>query len=108
MFGMGAGLDWRCVQIEVKAKLGVTWEGQVGAGVLRLRGEAYYQDDVYFTEWTHLPSLRREGGQSKQGRLAGNRSGNSPRNTCYRASKHAKKQFFSDCSQYSDFDIESQ
>ena len=24
-FGMGAGLDWRCVQIEVKEKLGVTW-----------------------------------------------------------------------------------
>ena len=31
---MGAGLDWRCVQIEVKEKLGVTWnenlEGEPG------------------------------------------------------------------------------
>lgn len=36
---------------ESTAKLGLNWEGQVGNGVLRLRGEAYYQDDVYFTEW---------------------------------------------------------
>lgn len=33
------------------AKLGLNYETQVGNGVLRLRGEAYYQDEVYFTEW---------------------------------------------------------
>ena len=36
---------------ESTAKLGLTWEGAVGGGTLTLRGEAYYQDDVYFTEW---------------------------------------------------------
>jgi iron complex outermembrane receptor protein len=43
---------------ESTAKLGVTWEGQVGAGVLRLRGEAYYQDDVYFTEWNRADAYQ--------------------------------------------------
>ena len=43
---------------ENTAKLGVTWEGQVGAGVLRLRGEAYYQDDVYFTEWNRADAYQ--------------------------------------------------
>ena len=36
---------------ESTAKLGLTWEGAVGGGTLIVRGEAYYQDDVYFTEW---------------------------------------------------------
>ena len=36
---------------ESTAKLGLTWEGAVGSGTLTVRGEAYYQDDVYFTEW---------------------------------------------------------
>ena len=36
---------------ESTAKLGLTWEGAVGGGTLTVRGEAYYQDDVYFTEW---------------------------------------------------------
>jgi len=36
---------------ESTAKLGITWEGAVGGGTLTVRGEAYYQDDVYFTEW---------------------------------------------------------
>ena len=36
---------------ESTAKLGLTWEGVVGGGMLTVRGEAYYQDDVYFTEW---------------------------------------------------------
>ena len=36
---------------ESTARLGLTWEGAVGGGTLTVRGEAYYQDDVYFTEW---------------------------------------------------------
>ena len=36
---------------ESTAKLGLTWEGAIGGGTLTVRGEAYYQDDVYFTEW---------------------------------------------------------
>ena len=36
---------------ESTAKLGLTWAGAVGGGTLTVRGEAYYQDDVYFTEW---------------------------------------------------------
>ncbi len=36
---------------ESTAKLGLTWEGAVAGGTLTVRGEAYYQDDVYFTEW---------------------------------------------------------
>lgn len=36
---------------EKTAKLGVTWTGEAAGGVVHVRGEAYYQDDVYFTEW---------------------------------------------------------
>lgn len=36
---------------EYTAKIGVTWQTDLANGVLSLRGEAYYQDDVYFTEW---------------------------------------------------------
>ena len=36
---------------EYTAKIGVNWETSLGNGVLRIRGEAYYQDEVYFTEW---------------------------------------------------------
>jgi iron complex outermembrane receptor protein len=36
---------------EYTFKLGVTYQTAVGNGNLRLRGEGYYQDDVYFTEW---------------------------------------------------------
>ena len=36
---------------ETTAKLGVTWTGEAAGGVVHVRGEAYYQDDVYFTEW---------------------------------------------------------
>ncbi len=43
---------------ESTAKLGLNWEGQVGDGVLRLRGEAYYQDDVYFTEWNRADAYQ--------------------------------------------------
>ena len=43
---------------ESTAKLGLNWEGQVGSGVLRLRGEAYYQDDVYFTEWNRADAYQ--------------------------------------------------
>jgi iron complex outermembrane receptor protein len=43
---------------ESTAKLGLNWEGQVGNGVLRLRGEAYYQDDVYFTEWNRADAYQ--------------------------------------------------
>ena len=43
---------------ESTAKLGLNWESQVGNGVLRLRGEAYYQDDVYFTEWNRADAYQ--------------------------------------------------
>jgi len=43
---------------ETTAKLGLTWEGAVGSGVLRVRGEAYYQDDVYFTEWNRTDAYQ--------------------------------------------------
>lgn len=36
---------------EYTAKLGVSWETELGNGTLRAHGEAYYQDEVYFTEW---------------------------------------------------------
>lgn len=36
---------------EYTAKIGLTYETDVGNGQLRIHGEAYYQDEVYFTEW---------------------------------------------------------
>lgn len=36
---------------ETTAKLGLSWTGEAAGGLVRVRGEAYYQDDVYFTEW---------------------------------------------------------
>lgn len=36
---------------EYTAKLGVSWETEMSNGTLRVHGEAYYQDEVYFTEW---------------------------------------------------------
>lgn len=33
------------------AKLGLTYETQFGDNLLRLRGEIYHQDEVFFTEW---------------------------------------------------------
>jgi iron complex outermembrane receptor protein len=36
---------------EYTAKLGLTYETQVGDNLLRLRGEIYHQDEVFFTEW---------------------------------------------------------
>jgi iron complex outermembrane receptor protein len=36
---------------EYTAKLGLTWETEMDSGKLRVHGEAYYQDEVYFTEW---------------------------------------------------------
>ncbi|MEH6517222.1 MAG: TonB-dependent receptor [Halioglobus sp.] len=36
---------------EYTAKVGVTWETEVGNGMFRVHGEAYHQDEVYFTEW---------------------------------------------------------
>lgn len=43
---------------EFTAKLGVTWTGEAAGGVLRVRGEAYYQDDVYFTEWNRSDAFQ--------------------------------------------------
>jgi iron complex outermembrane receptor protein len=36
---------------EYTAKIGAEWQTELGNGLLRIRGEAYYQDEVYFTEW---------------------------------------------------------
>lgn len=44
---------------ESTAKLGLTWAGAVGSGTLTIRGEAYYQDDVYFTEWNRKDAYQK-------------------------------------------------
>ena len=44
---------------ESTAKLGLTWAGAVGGGTLTVRGEAYYQDDVYFTEWNRKDAYQK-------------------------------------------------
>lgn len=44
---------------ESTAKLGLTWEGAVAGGTLTVRGEAYYQDDVYFTEWNRKDAYQK-------------------------------------------------
>jgi iron complex outermembrane receptor protein len=36
---------------EYTAKLGLTYETLLGDNLLRLRGEIYHQDEVFFTEW---------------------------------------------------------
>ncbi len=36
---------------EYTAKLGINYERELAGGIIRFRGEAYYQDEVYFTEW---------------------------------------------------------
>jgi iron complex outermembrane receptor protein len=36
---------------EYTAKLGVSYQREVAGGTVRFRGEAYYQDEVFFTEW---------------------------------------------------------
>jgi iron complex outermembrane receptor protein len=36
---------------EYTAKLGLTYETQLGDNLLRLRGEIYHQEEVFFTEW---------------------------------------------------------
>ncbi|MFT4519882.1 MAG: iron complex outermembrane receptor protein [Halioglobus sp.] len=36
---------------EYTAKLGISWETELGNGSLRAHGEVYHQDEVYFTEW---------------------------------------------------------
>lgn len=43
---------------EYTFKLGATYEVPVGNGNLRLRGEAYYQDDVFFTEWNRADAVQ--------------------------------------------------
>lgn len=44
---------------ESTAKLGLNWESNVAGGTLRIRGEAYYQDDVYFTEWNRKDAYQK-------------------------------------------------
>lgn len=36
---------------EYTFKLGLNYQTELSRGLLTIRGEAYYQDDVYFTEW---------------------------------------------------------
>lgn len=45
---------------EYTAKLGVGYETQLGAGMLRLYGEVYWQDDVYFTEWNRTDAFQED------------------------------------------------
>ena len=43
---------------EYTVKAGVNYEVPVGDGLLHLRGEAYYQDDIYFTEWNRSDAFQ--------------------------------------------------
>ncbi len=43
---------------EYTAKLGINYETGLGEGDLRLRGEAYYQDEIYFTEWNRADAYQ--------------------------------------------------
>ena len=43
---------------EYTAKLGINYETSIGSGDLRLRGEAYYQDEVFFTEWNRAAAYQ--------------------------------------------------
>ena len=43
---------------ETTAKLGLNYETGVGEGALRMRVEAYYQDDVFFTEWNRADAAQ--------------------------------------------------
>ncbi|WP_414980203.1 TonB-dependent receptor [Congregibacter sp.] len=43
---------------EYTFKLGVTYQTALGDGNLRVRGEGYYQDDVYFTEWNRSDAFQ--------------------------------------------------
>lgn len=43
---------------EYTAKLGISWTGEMAGGVVRARGEAYHQDDVYFTEWNRSDAFQ--------------------------------------------------
>jgi iron complex outermembrane receptor protein len=36
---------------EFTAKLGLSYEAQLGSGMIRARAEIYHQDEVFFTEW---------------------------------------------------------
>ena len=43
---------------EYTFKIGFNYQVPVGNGDLRLRGEAYYQDDVFFTEWNRADAVQ--------------------------------------------------
>ncbi len=43
---------------EYTAKLGINYETRLGDGDLRLRGEAYYQDEIFFTEWNRADAYQ--------------------------------------------------
>jgi iron complex outermembrane receptor protein len=43
---------------EYTAKLGLSYEAETGFGAIHLRGEVYYQDDVYFTEWNRTDAFQ--------------------------------------------------
>jgi iron complex outermembrane recepter protein len=43
---------------EYTAKLGINYETSLGSGDLRVRGEAYYQDEIFFTEWNRADAYQ--------------------------------------------------
>ena len=43
---------------EYTFRLGFTYQTAMGDGNLRLRGEGYYQDDVFFTEWNRSDAVQ--------------------------------------------------
>ncbi len=43
---------------EYTARLGINYETETGGGLLRVRGEAYWQDEIFFTEWNRADAYQ--------------------------------------------------
>jgi len=43
---------------EYTARLGINYETEAGGGLLRVRGEAYWQDEIFFTEWNRADAYQ--------------------------------------------------
>jgi len=43
---------------EYTARLGINYETEAGGGLLRVRGEAYWQDEIWFTEWNRADAYQ--------------------------------------------------
>ncbi|MHA7817480.1 MAG: TonB-dependent receptor [Pseudohaliea sp.] len=43
---------------EYTARLGINYETEAAGGLLRVRGEAYWQDEIFFTEWNRADAYQ--------------------------------------------------